>query len=419
VYYSVVIRPLSVVICQLSVIRSDDLAATLDDYRWLVSEAAAWLELARDEARRRDSVGLVVRLRKELSAERAHLVVEQVALRERAQEKFALAERMFFTRKGLEQATDERLAAYKAARFPAGQPCADLCCGIGGDLVALALRSEATGLDVDPAVRLLAESNARAHGLSESQCRVVVEDAAATPITGDGAWHCDPDRRAEGKRTTRAQAFAPALDVLDRLLADNPNAAIKLAPATEAPSAWTEAAELEWLGTRGECRQQVAWFGSLARHPGKRAATIVEEAGPARTVVGSAADSLPLAAGIGRYVYEPHSAVLAAKVANTLCREHDLAAISAGIAYLTGDRLIADAALAAFEVTDVLPLDRKQLKAYCRQHGIGRLEVKKRGVDVDPARLRQEIIGTGENEATLLVSPVAGQTRAIFTRRVV
>ena len=44
----------------------------------------------------------------------------------------------FFTPVGWEQATDELIAAYKASRFPADGPVADLCCGIGGDLLVLA-----------------------------------------------------------------------------------------------------------------------------------------------------------------------------------------------------------------------------------------------------------------------------------------
>jgi len=106
----------------------------LEDYRWLVSDAAKpWLVRVRDELvdARGPTVALLSRLRKDLSTDRAHLVVEQCELRERAREKFSLAERMFFTRKGLEQATDEQVAAVKAARFPAGA-VADLCCGIGG-----------------------------------------------------------------------------------------------------------------------------------------------------------------------------------------------------------------------------------------------------------------------------------------------
>ena len=125
------------------------------DFEWLVGpDAAAWLNLAAAEDTA--SVGLTARLRRDLSAERAHLVLEQATLRRRAREKFAAAEKMFFTPLGLQQSTDEAIADYKAARFgermaekrrdaastPAGRPpsgdlVADFCCGIGGDLMAL------------------------------------------------------------------------------------------------------------------------------------------------------------------------------------------------------------------------------------------------------------------------------------------
>jgi hypothetical protein len=390
-------------------------AASLDDYRWLVSEAALpWLERASGGATTR----LIADLRKELSAERTHLVVEQVELRARAWEKFSLAAQMFFARKGLEQATDERLAEYKAIRFPANERYADLCCGIGGDLLALARRGDAVGVDLDSIAAVLAEANLAAHGVGPVVNHVLLQDAAEIDVARFAAWHCDPDRRAQGKRSTSIDLFAPPLEALEKLLASNANGAIKLAPASEVPTNWVERAELEWLGSRGECRQQVAWFGGLARHPGKRAATVVEASGETRTIVGVASEAAPVARNFGRYMYEPHAAVLAAKLTGVLCAEHELELVSAGIGYLTGDRQISDAALAAFEVVEVLPLDRKQLRAYCRQHGIGRLEVKKRGLDIDPARLRKEIVGRGDNVATLIVSPIAGHARAIVARRV-
>src|SRR6266481_1872322 len=81
-----------------------DMAATIDDYRWLVSDAAApWLTIARNaRAGYRGlrskaqpgaaAVQLLTRLRKDLSAERAHLIIEQLELRQRAREKFSWAD---------------------------------------------------------------------------------------------------------------------------------------------------------------------------------------------------------------------------------------------------------------------------------------------------------------------------------------
>ena len=71
-----------------------------------------------------------------------------------------------------------------------------------------------------------------------------------------------------------------------------------------------------------------------------------------------------------------------------------------------------------FEVQSVLPFDQKQLKAWCREHQIGRLEVKKRGVELDPEMLRKAIIADGDAAATLILTLVGKNTRAIIARRV-
>src|SRR5262249_41562971 len=161
----------------------------------------------------------------------------------------------------------------------------------------------ARGVDRDPVAAILAAANAWVHGLAEARCSVVVDDALQVPLRGT-AWHCDPDRRAGGRRATRGELFEPPLEAIAGLLDASGRAAIKLAPATDAPARWREAAELEWLGSRGECRQQVAWFGPLARHSGQRSATIVGREGSTRTLVGDASAPLPGPSPVGRFLYE-------------------------------------------------------------------------------------------------------------------
>src|SRR4051812_50008308 len=110
------------------------MSADLDDYRWLIDEEAGkWLaELASASG---SLLQQTTRLRKYFSAERAHLLLEQVELRRRGMKKFSAASRMFFTRIGLEQATDQAIATYKNGRFPLDQSRADLCCdGLVGSL---------------------------------------------------------------------------------------------------------------------------------------------------------------------------------------------------------------------------------------------------------------------------------------------
>ena len=385
----------------------------MDDARWLIGEEGR-VSLAQAADWDGPLVAQVARLRRNLSAERAHLVLEQVGLRRRGREKFALAERMFFTKIGLEQATDDVVARYKAARLPAQQPRVDFCCGIGGDLMSLAADGPTLGVDRDPVTSLFAEANLRAAGRRDTAVRCV--DMGDLTVESAAAWHLDPDRRPSGRRTTRVELHEPGPEAIRRLLTANPNGAVKLAPAAVWPEDWTDRAELEWISRDGECRQLVVWFGALAVAPGRRAATVLARDGTFRQVVGEVAE-VPVAERVGRYVYEPDAAVLAAKLTAALAVEHELMALSPEIAYLTGDKVAADSALAAFEVREVLPFDMKRLKAELRTRGIGRLEVKKRGVDCDPARICRELRNDGEAAGTLIVSPLAGSMVAILAHR--
>ena len=127
---------------------------------------------------------------------------------------------------------------------------------------------------------------------------------------------------------------------------------------------------------------------------------------------------MPLAGRIDRYLFEPDAAVLAAKLTAALAAEHGLAVIAPGIAYLTGPAAIGDRALACFEVDDVLPFDLKRVRAAVRAGNIGRLEIKVRGVDQDPAELRRRLRAAGDGEATLLVTRLEARVVAILARRV-
>jgi SAM-dependent methyltransferase len=390
--------------------------AELDDFRWLVGQdGRQWLCAAAELTG--SLVARTRRLRKSLPAIRTHLLLQQIELRRRAAVKFEEAGELFFTDKGLQQATDHRIANYKAGRFARGTAVADLCCGIGGDLLALARRGPVVGFDRDPVTALLAEANC---GVGQATtARVQVADAETAAVTDFAAWHIDPDRRAEGRRVSHPSDYLPPLDTLRSWLGRNSQAAIKLAPATAAPGDWSQDCELEWISSRGECRQQVAWFGALSRHAGRSVATIVSaESQAPRTLVGRAETPDLAVCELGRYVFEPDSAVLAAGLTGELGAELGLHRLDPGIAYLTADQPRSDAAVACFEVLERWPLDLKRIRTALRQRGIGRLEIKKRGMALEPSEVRRRLQLRGESSATLLVAPLGGRPTAILARRV-
>jgi len=388
------------------------------DRIWLTSdEAAAALESAAGLSG--ELAVRLGRLRKTLPAERAGLVIEQLDLRHRAREKFSRAAEMFFTPKGLEQATDERIAAHKAKRFVGCGSVADLCCGIGGDLAALAAVSEATGIDRDAVCVHYAAANALPVARDPGKCGAVVQDVTAIDLAAYDAWHIDPDRRPEGRRTTRVELHEPSDEAIEAMLARNPHAAIKLAPAAALPDSWCERAELEWISRGRQCRQLVAWFGGLARFPGQRRATVLGAGEAIGSMVGGAEGDVPVAGRIGRYVFEPDAAVLAADLSLSVASALHLEALSLGIAYWTADAPVdGEQLLSTFEVLEVLPFDLKKLRAALAARDVGTLEIKVRGVDENPMALRAKLKLRGGGSATLLVTRIERGVTAIIARRV-
>lgn len=415
----------------------------LADIEWLTgAEAGAILAELADDASPLHATA--TRLRASYSAERTHLLLEQADLRRRAAAKFAHPERMFFTRVGLEQATDEWVAAYKATRFfereggnasdrdssLAAQTSsetginaariADLCCGIGGDLMAFARGGTAVGVERDPIAAHFASVN--------SAVAVEAIDIADFDVRTVDAWHMDPDRRPGGRRTTSLEWCEPNRETIEQLLKRAPHGAVKLAPATDVPPQWAAGCELEWISRDRECKQLVAWHGSLAATPGQRHATIITNTASRgvfaadmefRTIVGSVNLSMPVAREVFAYVFDVDPAVTAARLTGTIASEHGLSALGGGPSYLTGPHPIEDAALACFRVRDVLPLRVGKLAQYFRAHNIGQLEIKKRGVDIDPEKLRRELKLRGSNAATLLITPMGGRPVAIVAERIV
>jgi hypothetical protein len=373
------------------------------------------------------------------------LLLEQVELRRRAKEKFTAADRMFFTRVALQQATDEWVAQYKASRLIAQRAessptpaIADLCCGIGGDLIALSAHGATIGVDRDPVAAHFAEknlllSNAAAH------VRVVVACAEDSQLNDAAAWHIDPDRRATGRRTTSLDAVQPSLETIKNLLARVPHAAIKLAPATRVPPDWAERCELEWISRDGECRQLVAWHGQLARTPGFHRATIInssaasrrpgirqngmpgarlDPAGTPRTIAGQPNQPVAVVNKPGSFIFDIDPAIRAAHLQGALAAERNLSALATGPGFLTGNSPITDASLSCFKIEHVLPLRKRVIAQHLREDGIGQLEIKKRGVEIDPEKLRRDLKLCGNNAATLLITRIADQPAAIVAQRI-
>ena len=339
---------------------------------------------------------------------------------------------MFFTEVGLEQSTDEWIAKYKAQSISGDMRIADLCCGIGGDLLALAGHGHVTGFDRDVICSIVAAANVSVCHDSPSQCvpaydfDVRCEDIARLCIDEFDAWHIDPDRRPSNRRTTNVDDQEPGWNVIESLLNRNPNALIKLAPATNLPPSIAASSECEWIGNRRECKQLLVRCGTLARYPGLRTATIVN--GDRHNSLVSQGNA-PIAHQdqVGQYLYESHPSLLAAGIVQDLAAGFDLKSFTlvrpgggAAWGYLTSDQIVESAGFTGFRVEVSMPFDRKKLLTVAAENNWTIDEVKKRGVRELPKQVLSWFpthAGARDNKMTLIIAPTIRGVRAMFAHR--
>src|SRR5262245_29970595 len=138
------------------------------------------------------------RLRARYPAALVMSALAQHDLRERARAKFASPERMYFTREGLEQSSAETVARHRAARYAGFERVADLCTGIGGDLLALAHGRAAQAVDLDHVHLRMAIENARALGAAD--LAAACADVRDLRLDALPPVFVDPARRAGGRR---------------------------------------------------------------------------------------------------------------------------------------------------------------------------------------------------------------------------
>ncbi|WP_375385877.1 SAM-dependent methyltransferase [uncultured Microbacterium sp.] len=349
-------------------------------------------------------------------------VVGQARLRVRARAKFGeFAERMLFTRAGLEQATRLSVAARHAERFRGAgiTTVADLGCGIGGDALGFAgLGMRVEAVDADEVTAAIAAYNLAPFGEAVSVGRGRAEEVELTASAPTfGVW-LDPARRTAGHSETtrlRAEDYTPPLEWAIALAARVPTG-IKLGPGFDR-AAIPDGVEAQWVSADGSTIELVLWSGVLAR-PGVGRAALVTR-GDRSWELTSAADAVdePVRA-LGAFVHEPGGAVIRARLIGDVARALQAGMLAPGIAYLTGDAALTSPFVSSFRVRETLPADPRALGRALRERGIGILEIKKRGVDVDPASLRKTLKLRGDASATLILTRIDGARTAILADRV-
>ncbi|HET9896456.1 MAG TPA: SAM-dependent methyltransferase [Streptosporangiaceae bacterium] len=334
-------------------------------------------------------------LRTEYPADLVAATMNQVELRARARAKFSRAGEMLFTRAGLEQASSEDSASWRARRLSTARdgPITDLCCGIGGDLLALsAPERDVLGIDADPVHAALARHNAQIYGGTP---RVRVADAREVDVAG-AAVFIDPARRSAGGRH-RPGDYAPPLGWCLSLRDRAPLVAIKAAPGIEVasvPAGW----EIEFVEVGGELKESVLWW------PGgtKRRATMLPGG---HSLAGDPAAWPPAEVrDPGPFLLDPSPAITRAGLVAHVAAAVNGWQIDKRIAFLCADEPGPTRFGRWYAVEASLPWHLKNLAAELRARDVGAVDIRRRGLAGDVEHVRRSLRLSGRRRVLLAMT---------------
>ncbi len=348
---------------------------------------------------------LLTELRQRYSEEQAAALLDQARLRAKGGEKFGeLATRMLFTDEALQQASGQRIARYRAARFAPFGVVADLGCGIGGDALALGERvAGLLALDLDPVRLFFAEHNLRVARLA-TVARFEHADWTRFdfPAAVEAAF-ADPARRVGGQRVFSLHEIEPPLAAILALQTRLPHLGVKVMPGVADEEIPLDA-EVEWISERGTLKEAVLWFGALRRGTA-RTATLL--AGDEQThTLSSDAPAPPVAVSEPRaFLWEPDPAVIRATLVEPLAQRLGASQLDPQIAYLTSDSAPDSPFARVWPVIEHAPFNLKSLNRRLRALGADVVTVKKRGSPIEPETFRRRLKSQpGGEPVTLFVT---------------
>lgn len=318
-----------------------------------------------------------------------------------------------------EQASGERAARWRSARFSPFGIVLDLCCGAGADAVALSLAAgQVIAVDWNFERLTCARANVTRYGMptcSNFLCADVREHLPA----GEAVL-LDPDRRTGRGRAIHPGAYSPPPETWERIRARVPDMAVKAAPGISYDDIPADAVP-EFLEDRGECREAVLWFGSL--RPRARSATVLSGGCAGAPLRGeSIAADEPESNAIGRVgsvMYDPGPATVRAHLVTHLAARLGARRIDERIAYLTGDEMVLTPFAAAFRVEAVWPFHVRRLTWALRERRIGALEIRTRRFPLRPDDLRRQLALSGDRQATLILTRIRDDPVAVLCERVI
>jgi hypothetical protein len=355
-------------------------------------------ELSNEALTPQSELRLITQLRARYDHDLVAAGLTQVKLRARAKSKFSHADQMFFTQAGLEQASSERMARHHASRFAPFDRIADLCSGIGGDLIGLAAARSVVAVDYDEVHARLGAVNAEANGVG-ANVRSVCAEVRDIALDGIPGAFIDPARRSEDRRF-RVGASEPPLEWCFAQAEAGVALGIKAAPGIPidlVPHGW----EIEFVSERRELKESVLWSPSLAT--AVRRATLLPTG---ETLVQRDGATLAVRPP-GTFLLDPDPAITRAGLVEELGETLDECwKIDTQVAFISANTALETPFGRTLRIEASIPWSLNRLKEALRSLDVGTVDIRKRGSAVDVEEIQPRLKLSGSRAATVVLTRV-------------
>lgn len=332
---------------------------------------------------------------------------------------------LFPRRLSLEQASSEKTAQYKALtvqRLFSGAPhsIADLTGGMGIDFILLAKGcQEALYVEKDEALCALARHNFPLFGLENA----IVEHGDAseriTTLKNVDLIYLDPARRgAHGEKVVRLYDLQPDITgLLPQLLKAAKRVMLKLSPmfSLKEACAFPGAEEIHIIAVGGECKELLVILrdgkeGEPSIHCTERERRI----GYDFTFTLSEEKEAPChyTEKVGKYLYEPSSALLKAGAFRLLASRHEVKKLHPDSHLYTSDEKREAFPGRTFLVEDICGFSKKELKGL--SHNFSQANLTVRGFPSSVESLRQRLSLREGGSAYLFATTLANEKKVLI-----
>jgi hypothetical protein len=327
-------------------------------------------------------------------------MAEQIACRRKAAAKLPALSRqpLLYTKLGLEQASGEKAATWKAGLMQ-GRRIIDLTGGLGIDSIFFSGKFEqVVSCERDAVLAELSAWNLARLGITNVETRIG-ESAGLLDGYPDDAFdwiYVDPARREGGRRSVGLETTSPDVVALhDLMLRKAPKVCVKASPALEISGLDLKLPALDEVvvvSVEGECKEVLLLLvreRDRRRPVMVRAVCISEEGNFELSEPQDRHVEKRVAAAPGAWLYEPDAAIIKARLVSELASRLDLRFINRSVDYLTSDNFIDAFPGRSFCVEECLPFRQKSFGDELARRGIGGAAIQRRDFPLSPEEIRK------------------------------